>query len=405
MENGILISVVVPIYNAEKYLERCIESIINQTYTNLEIILVNDGSTDASYGICQKYAQNDSRIRILNKTNGGVVSARKAGVQSAAGDYIGYVDADDWIEKEMYLKMYQQGVTEATDIICVGVRREFEDGSYDITRMDIKEGIYDKDNIEIKLLPQIINTDSFFSWGLQLGLWSHLFKRNLVLKNQMKISDSIKMGEDVACSLPCYLEAERVAVVKEPLYHYRQFPESMKGSADRRDIMGCKYLYYYLLERMMEHEHLYEMLKKKVIHVVYYDLFCSAYNIFIEGEKNILFPYQIERGKKIVIYGAGVVGRKIYQAVRKNNFCEIVLWVDSRWEMYASSGQEVEDPEELLTAEYDYIVLAIAKEELRIEVKEELLKLGVDNNKLADIHKELLTAETLEEVFADVALV
>ena len=97
-----LISVIVPVYNVEEYLDRCIESIVNQTYKNLEILLIDDGSTDNSYNICDKWAKKDNRIKVVHKENGGVSSARNVGLDVATGDYIGFVDSDDYISIDMY---------------------------------------------------------------------------------------------------------------------------------------------------------------------------------------------------------------------------------------------------------------------------------------------------------------
>lgn len=99
-----MISVIVPIYNIQEYLPQCIDSIINQTYTELEIILVDDGSTDSGGSICDEYALNDSRVKVIHKKNGGLVSARKAGIRAAHGEYITFVDGDDWIERDTYQK-------------------------------------------------------------------------------------------------------------------------------------------------------------------------------------------------------------------------------------------------------------------------------------------------------------
>ncbi len=101
-----LISVIVPVYNVEKYMERCVDSILRQTYTNIEIILVDDGSTDASSRLCDEYAARDGRIKVVHKENGGLSDARDAGLAVAEGDYIGYVDSDDWIEPDMYELMH-----------------------------------------------------------------------------------------------------------------------------------------------------------------------------------------------------------------------------------------------------------------------------------------------------------
>ena len=108
MEMNELISVVVPVYNVENYLEKCVSSITNQTYKNLEIILVNDGSKDNSGAICDDLAKNDSRIKVIHKENGGLSDARNTGINVATGEYIGFVDSDDWIERDMYEQLYKR---------------------------------------------------------------------------------------------------------------------------------------------------------------------------------------------------------------------------------------------------------------------------------------------------------
>ena len=120
-----MISVIVPIYNAEKYLDKCLTSIVNQTYADIEIILVNDGSTDESLAICKKYEQDDERIVVINKRNEGLVRARKDGIRMAKGEYITFVDADDWIDITTYEKVY----TGKADIISYGLTEEYENYS------------------------------------------------------------------------------------------------------------------------------------------------------------------------------------------------------------------------------------------------------------------------------------
>ena len=127
MEVRPLISVIVPIHNVKEFMKKCIESIIKQSYTNLEIILVDDGSTDGSEKICDEYAVKDSRIKVIHKSNGGLVSARKAGIQVATGDYAAYVDGDDWLEEEAYEKLLDLVGTNLPDIIGYGMVEEYAD--------------------------------------------------------------------------------------------------------------------------------------------------------------------------------------------------------------------------------------------------------------------------------------
>lgn len=116
-----LISVIVPVYNAEKYLRKCVASIRAQTYRNLEIILVDDGSCDRSGELCEAFALEDSRIVVIRKENGGVASARNAGLDAMHGDYVGFVDADDWIDPEMYEVLLQRMIAENAQISCCGM--------------------------------------------------------------------------------------------------------------------------------------------------------------------------------------------------------------------------------------------------------------------------------------------
>ena len=123
--NKSIISVVIPIYNMEKYLNKCIESVINQTYRNLEILLIDDGSTDNSPGMCDEWAKKDNRIKVFHKTNGGLSDAKNYGIEHASGKFIGFVDSDDWIEENMYEELYKEAMDNNADIIICGRYLEF----------------------------------------------------------------------------------------------------------------------------------------------------------------------------------------------------------------------------------------------------------------------------------------
>ncbi|MDE5548970.1 MAG: glycosyltransferase [Clostridia bacterium] len=147
-----MISVIVPIYNVEKYLRKGIESIINQTYTDLEIVLVNDGSKDTCLDICKEYAENDSRIKIVDKPNGGLVSAWKAGVAVANGDYIGFVDPDDYIDEDYYQKLYETIQSNNADLAVCGEIKEDEQGNFlstDKASDIVSAGLYEGEKFEI----------------------------------------------------------------------------------------------------------------------------------------------------------------------------------------------------------------------------------------------------------------
>lgn len=136
------ISVIVPIYNVEKYLNKCIDSIVNQTYKNLEIILIDDGSTDGSGDICDEYAGRDMRIKVFHQENKGVVAARKVGIKNATGEYIGFVDGDDYIDSNMFAELYHLINKKEADIVSSGWKREYR-GSEAVLYDNFQEGVYD----------------------------------------------------------------------------------------------------------------------------------------------------------------------------------------------------------------------------------------------------------------------
>ena len=172
-----MISVIVPVYNIRKYLPRCIESILAQTLSELEVLLVNDGSTDGCYEICESYRRQDSRIKVIHKVNGGLVSARKAGMKAASGDYIAFVDGDDWIEPDMYERMYQKLMEQDVDIVMCGRYEDVGDISKRVYH-GIPEGRYGKEEMLRAVYHQMISKGDFFEYGILPVIWDKLFRRD-----------------------------------------------------------------------------------------------------------------------------------------------------------------------------------------------------------------------------------
>ena len=166
------ISVVIPMYNVEDYLRECLDNIIGQTLKDIEIICVNDGSTDRSSEILEEYTKKDNRIKVIHKENSGLVSARKTGVSLAKGKYIGYVDSDDWIEPEMYMELYTLAEKYDVDFVSSGY---FLEGNYTTTHVDtIEEGIYNQESF-YEFLNQVIYQLNKKETGLRASLCCKLF--------------------------------------------------------------------------------------------------------------------------------------------------------------------------------------------------------------------------------------
>lgn len=209
-----LVSVIVPIYKVENYLRECIDSIIYQTYTNLEIILVDDGSPDNCPAICDEYAENDNRIKVVHKENGGLSSSRNAGLEIATGEYIAFVDSDDYIDKTFIEKLYN-GITENDYDLCFcKVKLLFDDRVEDMAELSLKTGLsYDK------FVEHIFhcNRDKIIRCYVCRILFS-----NKIFKNGFRFNELIKFAEDKPFLMECLRGVNNYNVVNEYLYVYRQ---------------------------------------------------------------------------------------------------------------------------------------------------------------------------------------
>lgn len=204
-----LISVIVPVYNMEQYLERCINSIVDQTYRNLEIILVDDGSTDRSPRMCDEYAQKDGRIKVVHKVNGGLSDARNAGLQVATGTYIGYVDSDDWIEPQMYQRMYEACIEHQAQVAVCRYAKIYRDhvdreGNGQVTVFD-REGIL---KIYLTDQPEYVVYNS---------VWSKLFAREVVEGVLFPVG---KNSEDIMYTTKAFCKLEKAVYIDECFYDY-----------------------------------------------------------------------------------------------------------------------------------------------------------------------------------------
>lgn len=217
-------SIIVPIYKIEQYITQCIESIIHQTYKNIEIILVDDGSDDNCPVICDEYALKDDRIKVIHKENGGLVSARKAGALEATGDYICCVDGDDYIA-ENYIEEFEKKINETeAEIVCCGYYLVTpEKQTY--TPVNARKGYYSKDDICTELFPNLLQNESgrFFL----PTVWGKAIRAELYKKKQMEVPDQVTMGEDGACTVPCIYAAHSLEIMDKGLYYYRYNESSM----------------------------------------------------------------------------------------------------------------------------------------------------------------------------------
>lgn len=213
-----LISVIVPIYNVEKYLDRCVDSIINQTYKNLEIILVDDGSPDNCPKMCDDYAKIDNRIKVVHKENGGLSDARNVGMEVATGEYVSFIDSDDYISLDFYETLFQTMIDNDSDIVECSVVKFYENEKFDEYSDDLKITNYDT----LYALDGLINENPF-----KQHVWNKLYKSNIVLDIPYAVG---KLNEDEFWTYQIFGKAKKVTRINKTMYYYFQRGSSIMGN-------------------------------------------------------------------------------------------------------------------------------------------------------------------------------
>ena len=215
-----LISIIVPVYRTEKYLDRCVESIVNQTYKNLEIILVDDGSPDDCPKMCDEWAKKDKRIKVIHKENGGVSSARNIGIKSAKGKYIGFVDSDDYIEKEMYESL-------------IDVLNKNKNLDYIYCDIYDAEKINNHSREDYKIISKIEKIEAIFPFNA--SIWNGIFSRKIINENNIRFDENYFFAEDLIFLIQ-YLDksSNKIIHFEKKLYHYVQNNESITHTTNNR---------------------------------------------------------------------------------------------------------------------------------------------------------------------------
>ncbi|WP_139991131.1 glycosyltransferase family 2 protein [Paenibacillus paridis] len=205
------ISVIVPIFNAEKWLLRCLNRILHQPFHSFELLLVNDGSTDQSGALCEEFAASDSRIKVLHKPNGGTSSAKNAGLQAASGKYVVFLDADDAIDESYFVKLYATAEEHACDIVMSGYETV-------PNKLSVVPGFQLHTLMNGKQF--VLSSPSVHSGNDLCFVWRSLFLRDMLKKNEVLFHEGLTVGEDTIFHLQALLSAKRVYAIPDPLYFY-----------------------------------------------------------------------------------------------------------------------------------------------------------------------------------------
>lgn len=222
-----MLSVIVPVYNVESYLEQCVESILSQSYKGFELILVDDGSTDGSPQICDAFALQDNRVKVIHKPNGGSVSACNKGLDSSVGDYICFIDADDFIAED-YLSTLFSALKEDTNMVCMNFTRYRNDDKRTLFKINsLPAGEY---TVDESILRRAINDNGSYKKIIANSRCAKLVKADIVKKYAQYCSDKVSFGEDFQLTLGIILGCKKIIVLDEYMYYYRNNNSSIMNT-------------------------------------------------------------------------------------------------------------------------------------------------------------------------------
>lgn len=383
------VSVVIPVYNTEKYLCQCLNSVMNQTLADIEIICINDGSTDSCPRILDEYSRKDSRIKVIHKRNEGLVAARKAGAIAATAPFVGYVDSDDWIEPDMYEQLFHIAKEFQVDLIASGYYLE---GSYTTLHYDtVPEGLYGNDRMRYLHNHLIYNLDQKET-GLRGSLCCKLFSAEQLKKVQLKIPDAISIAEDKMCLLTYVLDCNSVYVLREAYYHYRINTNSMAHAPNTNYLLCVNEVYKYLIQLYQHKKFTGFMRRQAEIYIV--ELLVMGINSRLGFENsNIMWvdPYWLEQiplKSRIVLYGGGELGKKYKRHLMSRTDINYIACIDFSYNRFLKNGLsdqqrsefdlKVASPEVLKHLDYDYIVITIKNAKKAQQIKNQLVEYGVD---------------------------
>lgn len=382
-----LVSIIVPIYNAEKYLKKCLDSVINQTYRNIDIILIDDGSLDNSLEIAKEYARKDLRVRVFSQTNMGLIATRKRGVDLAKGELIGFVDSDDWIEQNMYEKLVFCMIHSKCDLVSSGIFHDYENENKECEEiLDIyQEGLYT--NLHEEIFPSMLY-DSSNGMGLKCTLVNKLYRKQILSEIYQNIDTRVFYGEDALAVYQYCLKCKSIYILRKSFYHYFIRNNSMCRTANEKLSENTYYLYEGLKKDFLKYRKphiLMSQLKKYILRLEMHTL-----NVLYGIDVTMTEKWDFSRfdkiiGKQIILYGAGECGKAFYRNLVQIGYENtVVQWVDKKVCGLIDTGlPEIKPINQIQTMNYDYILIAIQNEIVAKQAMEELINnYSIASNKI-----------------------
>ena len=293
-----LVSIIVPIYNAQNYLSRCLDSLLAQTLEDIEIILINDGSTDDSLDICKAYEAKDPRIVLIDQANGGVSAARNAGINRASGEYIGFVDPDDWIEPWMYALMYNKARTLDCPICFCNYYKDDKNSSIP-KRFKIKQETLNREEIIEMIVSNMVGVDDIMpNYNFVMGcVWRGLYSRAFIEAHHISFEVGVGIMEDLVFNVQALLKADQICIVPEFLYHYVQNPKSVLHTYNK-NMWPDQVRVHALLEQYIQEAGLEDMMRNRLDMRYVGMAFSAIYNEVNRKSKSGV-KYKVSKVKEI----------------------------------------------------------------------------------------------------------
>ncbi len=390
------ISVIVPVFRIEKYLPTCIESLLNQSFQDFELLLVNDGSPDNCAKICDDYTKTDSRVKVIHKKNGGLLSARKAGLNEAQGKYISFVDGDDWVDRYYLDIMYKLAEANASDLVMTGHFREFN-GKIETIKPKLT-GVYDEKEIASLITPNAIYNGAFCEHGISTYVWNKLFKRDLLKEVLYDVPNDIVMGEDAAITYSYLSISKSLVISRIPLYYYRQRHDSIVKSIENPKTEYYRLgLLMNLLKLKLSNKIDDQTLNKQIKLYLYSQILVRSGGVIHNKSEDLFFnPFlNLKRNSKVVVYSSGSFGQHILTTNIKTQFFEIIKWIDVDFHDLTIGGNSVEPISSINNTEFDNLIIATINPTTFKTIKMELGLMGIDENKIIQIDTDLKKIDKL----------
>ena len=357
-----LLSVIIPVYNTKPYLERCLNSVLNQTFKDFEVICVDDGSTDGSGDFLDEYALNDRRIKIIHKENGGLVSARKEGLSQTKGKYVAYVDSDDWIEPKMYEELVGKLLCTGAQIAASGFVRDY--GSYTIVDNEkIDEGYYNGKTLQAEIIERLVDYDKPFNFLISPSLCNKVFDTMVLRKYQMPIPTKVTIDEDTIVTVPMIKNITGLYISDKSFYHYCSRENSMLNDKKKDEREAIEIAYQYMRSKIdIETSNYFEN---------YARLQMCPETVLRYEQGKLSFYGNIAKEDRIVVYGAGSFGKSLIGYLKNNEF-NVVAWVDQ-----SGDGEDIIRPERIPEIRYDLILISVLLASIKNRIIDTLKKIGV----------------------------